>query len=80
MAATRELTLAKIEEYLVRTGMGHTYFGQCAGVGASLVDRLRAGKDIETETRDKIFAFMSANPNGRKKARRGERAEQHTSQ
>lgn len=62
MTATRELFLARVEDYLDRTGMGHSYFGRKANAGGSLVKRLRAGEDIGTRTMDKVLEFMAANP------------------
>ncbi len=67
---TREHLLAEIEEFLGRTGMGATYFGQKIGVGGNLVQRLREGKDVHTSTADQVFAFIRSH-DGRRRRRSG---------
>lgn len=67
---TREHLLAEIEEFLGRTGMGATYFGQKIGVGGNLVQRLREGKDVHTSTADQVFAFIRSH-DGRHQRRGG---------
>lgn len=55
--------------------MGPTYLGQRAGIGTDFVKRLRAGRDVMTDTADAAFTFMrSYQPDqpaaGRRRARR----------
>lgn len=49
----------EIEEFLSRTGMGPTYFGQLAVGNARLVPRLREGGTVTLPTAEKLRAFMA---------------------
>lgn len=62
--------LAEIDSFLMKTGMGSSYFGKASTGNSELVSRLRAGgrvwPDTEAAVRkfmaDRIRAYMAANP------------------
>lgn len=58
--STKQLLLQEIEEFLVKTGIPATRFGQMAANDPKLVGRLRRGMDIVTATADKAQAFMDS--------------------
>lgn len=56
----RAQLLAEIEAFLQAYGMHATNLGRDTIGDTALVSRLRAGKDIRTETVDKVRAYMQA--------------------
>lgn len=51
--------LPAVESFLSETGMGPSYFGKRATGNSEVVSRLRDGRRIWPETRDRIVAFMA---------------------
>lgn len=50
--------LTEIHEFLAETGMGPSYFGKVAVGNSELVKRLEAGRDVKTETAERVRRFM----------------------
>ncbi len=62
-SSTREWLLQQVEAHLARNpGLDPESFGWRSVKDSSLVDRLRAGKDVTTRKLDALIAYM-ANPN-----------------
>lgn len=59
--SSREWLLRRIELHMVKGGMSPEAFGWASVKDATLVPRLRAGKDVTTRKMDAIIAYM-ANP------------------
>ena len=56
--ASREQLLEDVEVFLAKTGMYASYLGRDAVNDTALVSRLRAGRDVRSETADRVRAFM----------------------
>lgn len=54
----KEALLADIEAFLASTGMKHTTFGYKVMNDPAFVSRLREGRDVRTDTIDRVRAFM----------------------
>ena len=52
--------LSEIEAFLTETGMGASYFGKIAAKNSELVQRLREGRPILTQTEQAVRAFINA--------------------
>lgn len=52
--------LSEIDAFLAQTGMGASYFGKKAVGNSEVVARLREGRRVWPETRDKLRAFIAA--------------------
>lgn len=50
--------LTDIRKFLVKTGMGPSYFGRAACGNSELVRRLEEGKTITLATADKVRSFI----------------------
>lgn len=61
---TRDHLLIEVEAFLERTKMGPSHLCQKAGVSTEVVKRLRAGRDVQTETMDRLLLFMRSRPSG----------------
>ena len=57
--STRDDLLAEIEKFLRDIGMSATRFGEASMNDRALVKRLREGRDLRSETIDRIRAFMA---------------------
>lgn len=55
--------LDEIKQFLARTAMGPSYFGDLACGNTELVRRLEAGGSVTLRTAEKIRAFMAARNN-----------------
>jgi hypothetical protein len=55
--------LDEIKQFLARTSMGPSYFGDLACGNTELVRRLEAGRSVTLRTAEKIRAFMAARNN-----------------
>jgi len=55
---TRHHLLQEIEDFLEATGMGPSYFGKVAVGQSELVNRLRRGGEVHTNTMWKLRVFM----------------------
>lgn len=51
--------LSEIETFLAETGMNAQKFGWEAKHNRRLVERLRAGRDVNTKTAERVRAFMA---------------------
>ncbi len=69
-AMTHDTLLAEIERFLAEVGMGDSYFGRLSVNDGKLMKRLRAGRDVETKTADKILNFMRQERVARRRALR----------
>ena len=58
-----KLLLDEIKQFLTRTGMGPSYFGDLACGNTELVRRLESGGSVTLRTAEKIRAFMAARNN-----------------
>ena len=56
--ASREQLLEDVEAFLAKTGMYASYLGRDAVNDTALVSRLRAGRDVRSETADRVRTFM----------------------
>ncbi|MBK8467809.1 MAG: hypothetical protein IPL32_18515 [Chloracidobacterium sp.] len=54
----KDTLLADIEAFLASTGMKHTAFGSQALKDPAFVTRLREGKDVRTDTIERVRSFM----------------------
>ena len=52
--------LSEIELFLRESGMGSSYFGKAAVGNSDVVKRLRAGRDVTTNTAADLRKFMRA--------------------
>lgn len=57
--SSRAILLAEIEAFLKRTGMAETAFGRRCKADATLLRRMKAGRDVTLDTADQIRAFMA---------------------
>jgi hypothetical protein len=58
----RAAILARIEKYLIASGMGSQRFGRIAVGDEKLVRRLRSGKGVTLTTVERLEAFMRDHP------------------
>lgn len=56
--------LQRVEAYLARTGLKEWAFGRFAANDPALVPQLRDGRELRRATRERVTAFMDANPDG----------------
>lgn len=59
LTAGQERLLADVDAFLKSTGMGATYLGVAAVNDGKFVSRLRAGKNMQTSTIQRVIAFMA---------------------
>lgn len=52
--------LEEIDAFLAETGMSASYFGKKATGNSELVSRLRAGRPIQSDTEQRVRAFIKA--------------------
>lgn len=57
--------LNEIDAFIKRTGMGESYFGFQAARNSALVKRLRAGRNVELRTAERVKKFISTYNGGR---------------
>jgi hypothetical protein len=56
--------LSEVEDFLLSSGMGPSYFGKVAGGGSGVVERLRAKRPILNSTEEAIRQFIRENKRG----------------
>lgn len=56
--ATSDLR-AEVRDFLKKSGMGPTYFGQVAAGNTRLVERLEAGRTVTLETAERVRKFIA---------------------
>lgn len=63
-----QILLSEIDDFLRRTGMAATTFGQKSVRNWKIVDHLRSGGDTGLKTAARIRAFMAEYPKDKSKA------------
>ena len=56
--------LSEVEAFLVRSGMGASYFGKKATGNSEVIKRLRAGGFVSPLTAEKIRTFIASQNTG----------------